>query len=147
MATSEADIEGVTRARGRPRWKVAAVGVALASLVVVVANELARNWVYFAAFVPYTEKDLVGTASAGALAALLGARFPGVGLWAGGALACVVAVGWVISGPQEALGLASPGLLDPRALVVWAAHDLPIVVAAGGALAAASGSRLHARSR
>ncbi|WNB85770.1 hypothetical protein [Cellulomonas sp. ATA003] len=146
VTATRTDTERLTR-RGRPRWKVVAAGVVVALLLVVLMNELERNWVSFSVGEPYNEGYLVWTAVMAAVAAFVGARFPALGMWAGGTLACLVAAGLLLGEPNDALAAASSVLSDPVGVVRWAAHHFPIVVAAGSALAAAGASRGRPRSR
>ncbi|WP_127572480.1 hypothetical protein [Georgenia faecalis] len=127
---------------GRSRLKSAIAGAAIALLAVPLTNELSRNWVYFPANQAYGESYLIAIAVFTAVAALLGSRYPRVGLWAGGASTCLVALGLAIGAPQDAVVPTLPGILG---LIARFGHDLAVVVATGAVLAAAAGSLLRMR--
>lgn len=128
-----------------PRWKLAAAGVVTALLLIVLLSELQRNWAYPSSGDPNSEAHLIWSALLAAVAAFACAQYPVLGLWAGGTLAAVVTIGLVFGGPEDAFG--SPGIADPQGVVRWAAHHVPVVVAAGSGLAAACASRVHPSAR
>lgn len=144
VAAAEADTERSTT-HGKSRLKIAAAGVTVALLLIILMSELQRNWAYLdSGGKPNSEAHLIWIAALAAVAAFAGGRYPVLGVWAGGTLAAVVAIGLVLGGPEDAFG--SPGIADPQAVVRWAAHHVPIVVAAGSGLAAACVSRVRPRA-
>ncbi len=133
--------------RARPRWGVAATGVVTALLAVVLLLELQNNWSFYTTGDPNGEALLIWTAVMAAVAAFVSGRFPVWGLWAGGTLACLVVLGLLLGGPQDSLPPSSPGIQDPQGSAIWAAHQFPVVAAAGSALASAGASLTRPRRR
>lgn len=126
MAITETGTDHLT-AQGRPRWQVRVAGVAVALLWVVLMYELQQNWSLLPLREPHSEGFLIWSAVVAALAAFIGTRYRTLGLWAGGTLACLVVVGLLLGGPDDAFAGGPPSIWGEGGLIRWAAHHVPLV--------------------